>query len=86
MSEFGTISSGAGSFDNFKSNKLVSGTKEFLESTGWGECSVKAPPTLAVTNSLDEVLVFARNQQASDVHISVNNPILFRNKNCVFYV
>jgi len=32
MSEFGTISSGAGSFDNFKSNKMVSGTKEFLES------------------------------------------------------
>ena len=32
MSEFGTISSGAGSFDSFKSNKVVSGTKEFLES------------------------------------------------------
>jgi|TARA_B110000285_G_scaffold40734_1_gene44602 hypothetical protein len=32
MSEFGTISSGAGSFDSFKNNKAVSGTKEFLES------------------------------------------------------
>ena len=32
MSEFGTISSGATSFDNFKDNKMVSGTKEFLES------------------------------------------------------
>lgn len=32
MSEFGTISSGAGAFDNFKSNKLVNGTTEFLES------------------------------------------------------
>lgn len=32
MSEFGTISSGAGAFDNFKSGSMVSGTKEFLES------------------------------------------------------
>ena len=32
MSEFGTISSGSSVFDNFKNNKLVSGTKEFLES------------------------------------------------------
>lgn len=35
MSEFGytgNISSGAGAFDNFKSNNVVNGTKEFLES------------------------------------------------------
>ena len=32
MSEFGNISSGAGSFDAFKSNKSVNGTTEFLES------------------------------------------------------
>ena len=32
MSEFGTISSGAGVFDNFKSGRFVDGTKEFLES------------------------------------------------------
>ena len=32
MSEFGTMSSGAGSFDSFKNNKAISGTKEFLES------------------------------------------------------
>jgi hypothetical protein len=32
MSEFGTISSGAGTFDNFKSSNVVNGTKEFLES------------------------------------------------------
>ena len=34
MSEYGTISSGAGVFDNFKSSSEVSGTKEFLESNG----------------------------------------------------
>ena len=32
MSEFGTISSGAGAFDSFKNNNIVNGTKEFLES------------------------------------------------------
>ena len=32
MSEFGTISSGAVAFDNFKSGRFVDGTKEFLES------------------------------------------------------
>ena len=32
MSEFGTISSGAGAFDSFKNNNVVNGTKEFLES------------------------------------------------------
>lgn len=34
MSEYGTISSGAGVFDNFKSSSEVAGTKEFLESNG----------------------------------------------------
>lgn len=32
MSEFGNISSGAGAFDSFKSNNVVNGTKDFLES------------------------------------------------------
>lgn len=32
MSEFGNISSGAGAFDNFKNNRAVDGTKDFLES------------------------------------------------------
>tara|TARA_R110002074_G_scaffold321051_2_gene491488 strand:- start:2508 stop:3383 length:876 start_codon:yes stop_codon:yes gene_type:complete len=32
MSEFGTISSGAGAFDNFKNDRVVDGTREFLES------------------------------------------------------
>jgi len=31
MSEFGTISSGAGAFDNFKNDRVVDGTREFLE-------------------------------------------------------
>ena len=34
MSEYGTISSGAGVFYNFKSSSEVNGTKEFLESNG----------------------------------------------------
>ena len=32
MSDYGSISSGAGTFDSFKTDKSVSGTKDFLES------------------------------------------------------
>lgn len=32
MSDFGSVSSGAGFFDKFKNNEAVNGTKEFLES------------------------------------------------------
>ena len=52
--------------------------QDFLESTGHGTCAISTPANLSVENSLNEILVFARNAQASDVHLSVNNPILFR--------
>tara|TARA_A100001015_G_scaffold313937_1_gene422291 strand:- start:466 stop:1344 length:879 start_codon:yes stop_codon:yes gene_type:complete len=32
MSDFGSVSSGAGYFDSFKNNQTINGTKEFLES------------------------------------------------------
>ena len=32
MSDYGNISSGAGTFDSFKTDKTLSGTKDFLES------------------------------------------------------
>ncbi|VAX37350.1 Twitching motility protein PilT [hydrothermal vent metagenome] len=52
--------------------------KNFLESTGHGQCAVAIPSTLSLENSLNEIFVFARAQQASDVHLSVNNSIFFR--------
>ncbi len=52
--------------------------EDFLEPVGSGECSISSPTQLSVENSLDEIFVFARQQQASDIHISANNPIILR--------
>jgi len=52
--------------------------KDFLESTGDGQCAVTLADTIAVNNSIEEILVFAREQKASDVHLSVGKPLLFR--------
>src|SRR5689334_469908 len=52
--------------------------KNFIGDAGDGTCSVAVPSQLTINSSLEEILVFARNQEASDVHITVNNPIIFR--------
>lgn len=52
--------------------------RRFLGSTGEGTCTIQVSEQLAINNSLDEILVFARHKQASDIHLSVNNPIVFR--------
>lgn len=52
--------------------------REFTESDGTGPAAAPAPAQLNLKCTLDEILVFARTNQASDVHLSVNNPILFR--------
>ena len=52
--------------------------REFVDSAGNGVCSFPIPPQLTVNHALNEILVFARAQEASDVHLSVNNPIVFR--------
>lgn len=52
--------------------------KEFVGQTGQGAASVLPPPILSVNNSLSEILVFARYNKASDVHLCSKNPIIFR--------
>lgn len=42
-----------------------------------GNC-VACPSAISNENSLDEIFVYARQCQASDVHVCVNNPIVFR--------
>jgi twitching motility protein PilT len=61
--------------------KTSSGTKlphDFIGNTGLGECSVKTFETISLNSSIEEILVFARKNQATDVHLSANNPIFFR--------
>ncbi len=52
--------------------------QDFLESTGHGSCTITKPSSLSVQSSLNEILIFAREEKASDIHLSVGKPILFR--------
>ena len=49
-----------------------------LKETGRGERTMKCPAQLTPESSLNEVLLFARKQQASDVHISSGSRIFLR--------
>ena len=56
-------------------NKLP---EKFIQETGTGEINLKIPIQITAENSLDEILAFARSQEASDVHLCVHNPIVIR--------
>ncbi|MBF0387936.1 MAG: PilT/PilU family type 4a pilus ATPase [Candidatus Omnitrophica bacterium] len=48
--------------------------KDFLQPTGHGECAVACPASLSTESTLAEILLFARQDGASDVHLSTNAP------------
>lgn len=52
--------------------------KDFVGSAGEGECAVTVPGEISVNNSINEIFLFARQANASDVHISINYPIIIR--------
>lgn len=52
--------------------------REFIGSTGLGECSVNIPQNITLDNSIDEILGFARQQDISDVHLCADNPVICR--------
>ncbi len=52
--------------------------RESLNATGRGDLGFQVPASLTLDNSLDEILAYARKQDVSDVHLSVNKPIIFR--------
>ena len=49
-----------------------------VKETGRGECAIKCPAHLTANSSLNEILLFARQQQAADVHISSGSRIFLR--------
>ncbi len=57
-------------------NKIL--PKDFLQGTGQGECSVRSIERVEDAMTLDEMLVFARKQKASDVHLSSGAQVIFR--------
>jgi len=50
----------------------------FTGRTGKGSALIKTPTEITPGLSLNEILIFARKEQASDVHLSPQNPIIFR--------
>ncbi|MBU1044524.1 MAG: PilT/PilU family type 4a pilus ATPase [Candidatus Omnitrophica bacterium] len=71
------ISHAAGS-PNLKNPLLQKLPLNFRGETGLGKCAVQVVESISLQNTIDEILVFARNNQATDIHISVNNQIFFR--------
>ncbi|MBI4844989.1 MAG: PilT/PilU family type 4a pilus ATPase [Candidatus Omnitrophica bacterium] len=51
---------------------------DFQGRTGLGECSIVSPDKITVESSLEEILVFARKNQATDIHLSAGTPIFFK--------
>jgi twitching motility protein PilT len=52
--------------------------REFLEPTDQGKCPIPLAQKLTTEHSLPEILLYARHNQASDVHLTVNTPIILR--------
>jgi twitching motility protein PilT len=50
----------------------------FTGKTGRGPADLAVPSQINKNSSLNEILVFARNQNASDVHIGALKPVIFR--------
>lgn len=52
--------------------------KEFLQSTGMGDCPLRCPSELSAASTLEEILLFARQIRASDVHLSAGATVVMR--------
>ncbi len=50
----------------------------FTGNTGGGVADLAVPTQLSASSSLNEILAFARQQKASDVHVGAKKPIIFR--------
>jgi twitching motility protein PilT len=50
----------------------------FHQGTGEGVSRVVCPSALTASSSLEEILVFAREAKASDVHVCTGYPVMFR--------
>lgn len=50
----------------------------FIGNTGRGSPAFTLPAQISATSSLNEILAFARSENASDVHLSAEKPLIFR--------
>ena len=52
--------------------------ENFTGSTGLGTPTLTPPTQITTSSTLNEILVFARAKNASDVHLSAQRPVIFR--------
>ncbi len=52
--------------------------RTFIGHTGRGSPTFAVPIQLTTTSSLNEILAFARKEKASDVHLTAEKPLIFR--------
>jgi twitching motility protein PilT len=64
--------------DMLKKTAKIKLPHDFIGKTGLGQCSIPTPESISLSNSIQEILVYARQQQVTDVHISSSNPLVFR--------
>ncbi len=63
--------------DNFKQLDAIL-PKEFIGTSGTGVCTIKGPASIDATTTFNELLVGARENDVSDVHLCTNSPVIFR--------
>ncbi len=51
---------------------------EYVGSTGLGASTISVPTQITPSNSLNEIIAFARSKKASDIHLTIGEPIIFR--------
>ncbi len=52
--------------------------ENFIGNAGWGQAAVEIPQRINTSNSINEILAFARSHRATDVHLSSLRQIAFR--------
>jgi twitching motility protein PilT len=72
------IIAGQAGKESLKKTAKIKLPHDFIGKTGTGHCSINKPESISLNNSIQEILVYARSDEVTDIHISANNPIYFR--------
>ncbi len=62
----------------FNENDPLNFSQKSPENTGHGLPNILVPKQITTATPLEEILAFARKENASDVHLVPNNPVIFR--------
>jgi len=64
--------------ETFNDNKSATLPINFNGNTGRGTSELPVPAQLTIDSSLNDILIFARHENASDVHLGALKPVIFR--------